>query len=438
MRRKTSNVRGGSGTLVPMLRPVTFACLLGAFAMTSAPASPQEVPRPEFPQPQFERHDWLTLNGPWELEFDDQNVGLDEGWALTGAAGGRPARRFSRQITVPFACEWPMSGIGDTGFHPYVWYRRSVTMPAGWKGRRVLLKFGAVDYRAMVWVNGQMVGQHEGGQAPFAFDITPALTTGANTIVVRAEDPPTDRSIPRGKQFWEEKSRGIFYTRTTGIWQPVWLEAAGDSYLESRTYPPVKRWPRGVRRERETPAARRRGCGDRQVREHHRGVSRRARGRAARTAGDHRRRARSSGPCERPNLYDVTFEVRRGGTVLDRVQSYLRVSARSRAAGTRAAQRSRRLPEDGARPGLLAAVGHSRRRQTRRSSADIEATLAMGFNGARKHQKVEDPRYLYWADKMGFLVSARSATPTCSTSTMRIASRASGSRSSQRDTTTRP
>lgn len=177
-----------------------------------------EVARPEYPQPQFERAQWLSLNGTWEFEFDDRNAGL-------------PAA-FTRKIVVPFAFETPRSGIHDTTFHPWVWYRRSFTLPADWRNRRVLLHFGAVDYRAWVWLNGQLLGTHEGGSTPFRFDITEQLKPGANTIVVKAEDPPQDRFIPRGKQYWELKSRGIFYTRTSGIWQPVWLEATGDAYLD--------------------------------------------------------------------------------------------------------------------------------------------------------------------------------------------------------------
>ena len=127
--------------------------------------SAPDIPRPEYPQPQFQREAWLNLNGPWEFEFDDGNVGVDQGWASGG-------HRFTRTITVPFAFESRLSGIGDTSFHPWVWYRRSFSVPAGWKGRRVLLNFGAVDYRAMVWVNGRPAGSHEGGNVPFAFDVT--------------------------------------------------------------------------------------------------------------------------------------------------------------------------------------------------------------------------------------------------------------------------
>lgn len=227
--------RSAFGVNIPAMpslpRALSLALLLvGAPALAGA-QSPAALPRPEFPQPQFERADWLNLNGPWRFAFDDGDAGMREAWY-----GG--TRRFDRRIVVPFAFESPKSGIGDPAFHRVVWYQRDVTVPAGWKGRRVLLKFGAVDYQATVWVNGQKVGDHEGGSTPFGFDVTDLLKEGANALVVRAEDPPTDRFVPRGKQYWKVKSESIFYTRTTGIWQTVWLEAAGDSYLSHvRTQP---------------------------------------------------------------------------------------------------------------------------------------------------------------------------------------------------------
>src|ERR1039457_5034673 len=185
----------------------------------------QDVPRPEYPQPQFQRDQWMTLNGAWEFEFDDAHAGVAANWAASG-------RKFSRNIVVPYCFESKLSGIADTSFHPEVWYRKTFTLPVGWKGKHVLLKFGAVDYRAWVWLNGRSLGFHEGGNVPFSFDITPELAPGANTITVRVVDPPTDLYIPRGKQYWELKSKAIFYTRTSGIWQPVWLEGTGASYLE--------------------------------------------------------------------------------------------------------------------------------------------------------------------------------------------------------------
>ena len=145
---------------------------------------------------------------------------------------------------MPYCFESRLSGIGDTSFHPWMWYRRAVTLPAEWKGRRVLLHFGAVNYWSMVWVNGKLAGSHEGGNTPFAFDVTPLLQPGANVLTVRAHFPPTDRYIPRGKQYWEPKSKSIFYTRTSGIWQPVWMEPVGASYLDRVKITPAHRWRR--------------------------------------------------------------------------------------------------------------------------------------------------------------------------------------------------
>src|SRR3954452_15640078 len=146
------------------------------------------LPRPEHPQPQFQRADWSNLNGIWDFQFDDQDKGLAQNWQA-----GRP--NFSRPIMVPFSFESPASGIGETGFHPRVWYSRTFQVPDSWTGRRVLLHFGAVDYRAMVWVNGKYAGQHEGGHTPFSFDVTNFLEPDENVVTLRVEDPPGDRSI---------------------------------------------------------------------------------------------------------------------------------------------------------------------------------------------------------------------------------------------------
>jgi beta-galactosidase/beta-glucuronidase len=360
----------------------------------------QTVPRPEYPQPQFQREQWLNLNGPWEFEFDDANVGLEENWA----AGGR---KFTRTIVVPFCFESKLSGIGDTTFHPWVWYRRSFTVPETWKGKRVLLHFGAVDYRAMVWVNGRYVGGHTGGHVPFSFDITPHLQRGANTVTVRAEDPPTDRYVPRGKQYWEPKSRGIFYLRTTGIWQPVWIEAAGDSYLTKVRITPSNDGT--VRFEariaRPQPDLEFRAAIRFQDREVASGGARNDGPRALLALAVQEPRLWSAGS---PNLYDVTFELRRGGAILDRVQSYFGFRSVSTANG-RVLINGRPVflkmvldqgywPESTITPPSDEAIQY-----------DIRMTKEMGFNGARKHQKLEDPRYLYWADRMGLYVSSEMA-----------------------------
>lgn len=360
----------------------------------------QDIPRPEYPQPQFEREQWQSLNGPWEFDFDDANQGLKEDWSSG-------ARKFSRSILVPFCFESKKSGIGDPSFHPWVWYRRTFTVPAAWKTQRVLLHFGAVDYFSAVWINGKAAGSHTGGNTPFRLDITPYLKAGANTIVLRAEDPPTDRSIPRGKQYWEPKSRSIFYTRTTGIWQPVWIEAAGDTYLESvqvhagldgtvrfdgrvANAAPELQLSVTIRRNNTDVSS---GAGA-------------VNGKYAAASAVVLNPALWS--VDRPNLYDVVFEIRKGAAVVDRVKSYFgfrkvavengRIYLNNRPIYLKAVLDQGYWPESTLTPPNEDAIQY-----------DIRMTKEMGFNAARKHQKLEDPRFLYWADKMGLLVSSEMA-----------------------------
>jgi beta-galactosidase/beta-glucuronidase len=360
----------------------------------------QQAPRPEYPQPQFEREQWQSLNGPWEFEFDDANAGLTQDWASG-------AKKFSRTITVPFAFETKLSGIADTSFHPWVWYRRSVTLPAGWKDKRVLLHFGAVDYRAMVWVNGRLAGRHVGGSTPIRLDITRYLKGGANVITVRAEDSPTDRFQPRGKQYWEPKSRGIFYTRTTGIWQSVWLEATGASYLERVRITPnmngAVRFDARIAHPKENLRLHARVTFGGKVVAAGECTSEGPRAELALAVTDPRQWY-----VNLPNLYDVTFELRDGTEVLDRVHSYYgyrevttesgRVFINGRPTYLKMVLDQGYWPDSTLTPPSDEAIQY-----------DIRMTKEMGFNGARKHQKVEDPRYLYWADKMGFLVSGETA-----------------------------
>lgn len=372
------------------LRFLTALCILGGVAA-------QEIPRPEYPQPQFEREHWLNLNGRWEFEFDDKNTGLAEDWA----AG---SKKFSKTILVPFCFESRKSGIGDTSFHNQVWYRRSVSIPESWRGRRVLLHFGAVDYRAKVWLNGRMVGEHEGGHVPFSFDVTAFLKPEGNSLTVRAEDPPADRYIPRGKQYWEPKSRGIFYTRTTGIWQTVWMEATGESYLERVHITPtndgivkfdarIARPAQGLTFHAIVGNGEAQGTGGAMER--------------LAAAAVHIRDPRLWSPNS-PALYDVAFELRRNGAVVDRVKSYFgfrssgiengRFALNGRAVYLKMILDQGYWPETILTPPSDEAIQY-----------DIKMTKDMGFNGARKHQKLEDPRFLYWADKMGLLVSSEMA-----------------------------
>ncbi len=371
------------------------------FAALLLPVGAQQIPRPEHPRPQFMRPEWRSLNGPWQFAFDDRDEGLGAGWHLS-------PQPFAKNITVPFCFESRLSGIADTSFHPVVWYRRQFEIPAAWKGRRVLLHFGAVDYRANVWVNGQFAGEHEGGNTPFRFDITPLLKPGANTLVVRVWDPPQDRAIPRGKQFWEPKSRGIFYTRTTGIWQSVWLEATGESWLEffrilprldgSVTFHARAARPQPgltlhvtIRSEDRVIASGTGSLSDTKYLD----------------AAAFVRNPRLWTP-ERPHLYEVVLELKKDSTTLDTVHSYFgfrevaiengRFTLNHRPVYLKLLLDQGYWPESLLTPPSDEAIQY-----------DIRMAKEMGFNGVRKHQKVEDPRFLYWADKMGFLVSGEMA-----------------------------
>ena len=383
---------------LPRALCLSLALVCAPVGVVAQPAA--TLPRPEFPQPQFERKDWLNLNGPWRFAFDDGDAGLREGWY------GK-AKRLDRAILVPFAFESPKSGIGDSRFHPVVWYQRDVTVPPAWKGRRVLLKFGAVDYRATVWLNGQKLGDHEGGSTPFGFDVTDLLEDGANALVVRAEDPPTDRFIPRGKQYWKEKSESIFYTRTTGIWQTVWLEAVGDSYLTHVRITPsmdgAVRFDGRVARASEDLTLRAVvSFGGAEVTH---GEAKADGGRASLGLGVADPRQWNVG---QGNLYEVRLELVRNGTVVDTVHSYygyreVTVDAKGLQFNGRRLY-LRMVLDQGYWPESLLTPPSDEAIQY-----DIKTSQAMGFNGARKHQKVEDPRFLYWADKLGYLVSGEMA-----------------------------
>ena len=370
-------------------------------ALLCAQAFAQPVPRPEHPQPQFMRSEWQSLNGTWQFAFDDHDEGLGAGWHVAEAP-------FRRNIIVPFCFESRMSGIGDTSFHPVVWYRRQFEVPPAWKGRRVLLHFGAVDYRATVWVNGQAAGEHEGGNTPFRLEITGLLKPGRNTVVVRAWDLPEDRAIPRGKQYWEPKSRGIFYTRTSGIWQSVWLEAAGESWLEFVRIAPrldgaVTFHGRVARPQAGLMLRVTVKSGDSVVAGGAGALSDNKYVDAAAFVRNPR-----LWTLERPHLYNVVFELKKDGKTLDTVYSYFGFREVSTENGRFCLNYRpiylKFLLDQGYWPESLLTPPSDEAIQY-----DIRMAKEMGFNGVRKHQKVEDPRFLYWADRMGFLVSGEMA-----------------------------
>ena len=182
------------------------------------------IPRPEYPRPQFARSSWMNLNGSWQFEIDH---------GASGRARGLVEKELTGKIEVPFCPESELSGVNNKDFMSAVWYRRTFTLPREAEGKRVLLHFGAVDYKCEAWVNGQSVGVHEGGFVSFTFEITGALREGENTLVVCADDLVRSGRQPLGKQSAPYASAGCHYTRTTGIWQTVWLEWVNPVYIKS-------------------------------------------------------------------------------------------------------------------------------------------------------------------------------------------------------------
>ncbi|HEV3471429.1 MAG TPA: glycoside hydrolase family 2 TIM barrel-domain containing protein [Pyrinomonadaceae bacterium] len=392
-RRKQPGRGAGRAALAAL-----FLLTLGAVAAARQAGAP---PRPEHPRPDLARADWQSLNGRWEFEFDDADRGLAERWYEPSTA-----RRFSKTILVPFAFQSRSSGIGDAAFHDVVWYRRALEVPPAFArgGRRVMLHFGAVDYEAAVWVNGEQAGAHRGGHVGFSLDVTDLLKAGENAVVVRVYDPSTDRAVPRGKQFWQPKSEGIWYTRTTGIWQPVWVESVDPVHVRRlRVTPDVDNSRVGVEAvlSRTAPGLKLRTTVRLKGEVH---AQSEVAVTDARPLAVHRLNDQRLWSPWEPTLYDLTAELVSGeGRVLDRVESYFgqrKVSTHDgRVYLNNYPYFLRLVLDQGYWPeSLLTPPSDEAMR------FDIETAKAMGFNGARKHQKVEDPRWLYWADRLGYFV----------------------------------
>lgn len=359
---------------------------------------PMPIPRPEYPRPQMVRADWLCLNGPWQFEIDRGDSGRERGLL---------ERDLTQTITVPFCPESILSGIGDTDFLNAVWYRRQVTVPAAWAGRRVLLHFQAVDYDATVWVNGVEVARHRGGFAPFSADITDHAGPGGEAvIVVRARDDHREVK-PLGKQASTFENSGCHYTRTTGIWQSVWLEPVHASHLERpRITPDVD----GARFVIEQPVRGRAPgmmvraiarCEGREVARDERSLDLDFAANLVLTLPAASRRLWS--PAD-PFLYDIDLElIAADGRVIDQVRSYAGLRAvaiqgqKVLINGQPVFQRL--VLDQGFYPdGLWTAPDEAA------LIADIELSMAVGFNGARLHQKVFEERFLYHCDRLGYLV----------------------------------
>jgi beta-galactosidase/beta-glucuronidase len=359
----------------------------------------------EYPRPQLVRERWTSLNGEWQFTFDDDHR----------HASPRDAIDWTRTITVPFAPEAAASGIGDQDFHLVCWYRREFGAESRQPAERCILHFGAVDYCARVWVNGVLVVEHEGGHTPFSADITAALAMqpdGAHELVVRAEDDPADLAKPRGKQDWLRHPHSIWYPRTTGIWQTVWLEPVPATYLKVLRWTPhfdgfeigCEIGAAGAIRDGLTAEVRL-WHGDKLLADDiYMLVGQEANRKIALSdPGIDDSRNELLWSPERPTLLDAEVILRCDGRVLDTVRSYTALRSvsinRDRLMLNGRPYPLRLVLDQGYWPDtLMTAPSDEALRR------DVELAKAMGFNGVRKHQKIEDPRYLYWADRLGLLV----------------------------------
>ena len=347
------------------------------------------VPRAEYPRPQFKRQDWLTLNGEWEYETDRAVSGL--------ARGLQNAESFSERITVPFCRESKLSGIGDLDFCECCWYRRELELPKDWQGDRVILNIGACDYRTTVWVNGQRIGEHIGGFVSFSFDITDALNYENDVVTIRAFDDVRSYKQAAGKQCHRYGSYGCFYRRTTGIWQSVFVERVPTDYIKS-----VKYYP-NIEDCSLTVVAKTVG-GDKMT------LSAEAfyEGKKVGTA----EAKVSCGtamlkiPLDELHLWEVghgrlyDLKLTLGN---DKVESYFGMRSVKTEGGVLYINGKkvfqRLVLDQGFYPdGIMTApTEHA-------LFDDIEMSMAMGFNGARLHQKIFEPQFLSQCDKKGYIV----------------------------------
>lgn len=352
----------------------------------------------EYPRPQFRREGWQNLNGEWEFAFDDKNEGIKSGlW--------QGNTTLPLKINVPFTYEYPASGVGDAAQHDVVWYRRTFAIAEGNGGSRALLCFNAADYQTDVWLNGVHILTHTGGFAPFSADITDFLKKGGNVIVVRCEDTLND-AVPRGKQSWTGSPFSCFYVPNTGIWQSVWLEFFGEDCIAEHLllcdYDKTELYGElvtlyGLADEAEIAVT-----FDGKLIKRER-LTLRGRHNRYRFALPKDYTDDYSWSPENPRLLYVDFALYKDGKRVDlahtrigmrkiSIDEHGKICLNNRPYYQRLVLDQGYWPESGLTPPSAEAL-----------RKDIELAKSMGFNGARKHQKLEDPYYCYYAEELGFL-----------------------------------
>ncbi|KAF2117137.1 family 2 glycoside hydrolase [Lophiotrema nucula] len=448
----------------------------------------EEYPRPDFVRPNLQ---WQSLNGQWDFLFDDDDVGLiakfhqqglpeqlevqprdsdgvatndSETQSITAKIAANPQNliqgnfdqkqdgatiNHKREINVPYVFQAPASGINERAVHQVLWYERKIedlrTQQGKDNGDRLLLRFGAVDYEATVWVDGAFAGGHRGGHVPFDLDITDAIETrseGQHRLTVRVYDSAFDLTQPRGKQYWGAKPESIFYTPSSGIWQTVWLEVVPPARIVDSSHGTILRSDdidSGILHATVAVLGRRAGhrysvkvkASYNGVHVHHENLDLPKEGNRVQfdirlRLEEYERSKISSDDFddrghpifkdrlalwspEYPQLYDVTIRLYEDPVVSRKLIDEIKTTVGVRSIDWKAGNGSFLLNgvpyfqalnlDQGYWPDTLMTPPSSSALK-----ADIEMAKNMGFNGCRKHQKVEDPVFLYWADKIGYLV----------------------------------
>lgn len=352
-----------------------------------------------YPRPQMVRNSWTNLNGIWDFAFDDEDRGEREGWHTDFPEG-------KRDILVPYTYETKLSGIGEEAFHPVVWYRKEIF--AEKSKNRTLLHFEGSDYLTKVWVNGRFAGNHAGGYARFSMDITDFLQEGANTIAVRVQDSESCIQ-PRGKQRWKKENFGCWYVQTTGIWKTVWLEEVPACHIEHIKITPdldAAKVKLEIRLNRAPQKTAQLAC---RILLDGRDVTAGTFEMASESAGFELSVADPADPWhmavwtpQNPRLYDVALRLEAEGET-DEAGSYFGMRKLSIENGKVLLNNvpfyQRLILDQG-----YWEESHLTAPSDEAFVRDIELVQAAGYNGVRKHEKVEDERFLYWCDKKGLVV----------------------------------
>lgn len=374
------------------IKKIFVAALLAASTVFQANAG--DIPRKEYPRPQFERATWVNLNGEWDFTFDFSDSGLERGLPR--------ATSFDKKILVPFCPESSLSGVEYKDFINHLWYHRELNIPQDWTGKNVLLNFGAVYFNSEVYVDGTLAGRHFGGSSSFSLDITKLVTPGkTHHLVVRASSDIRSTMQSAGKQNLQYASYGCNYTRTTGIWQTVWMEAVAPTGLQStQTITDIDQgqivvFPKFYSNSNQSLKI--------AVKDGNRTVATTTvRATNNSVAVLPVKNAKLWSP-ESPFLYTITYQVvDEKGSPVDEVISYVgmrkvHVDGNKIYLNNKPYYQRLVLDQGFYSDGIWTAPTDEALKK------DIELSMAAGFNGARLHQKAFEERFYYWADKLGYI-----------------------------------